>query len=424
MKKTLLCLILLSLKESNTFPANGIIKNGTVSSCQLNLSNNNNNNSNDSKLICWPKCCFADQIFNVDTLTCESANNSVILNKPEIFSIHIENSSGNVSFELSLNDKVLPMFTDSYALHLNERVCPKKLRYLDGDEMVKLLSDGRLLIEDGANSDIYEEGFCLENFYSSDSEELFISGFICKNANATMKFSSDSENTGIEAVMEQNRLIYTILGFISLVFLSLTMFLYLTLPELSNFQGHITCFYISSNILTTVLLIVSYNMSLDIEDDESKNLITITEQACKLLGYLLYFSGLLMFCWMAVLSFDLFWTFAFTSLPLKNMETTHRYVAYLLFGFGAPSVMALLIFLLDVLQLGYILPGVGEERCFLSFSGARYFFYLPTFIILCFNLFMFIFTLLSLCKGSKDNHIATQSRLKSSSAATPKIEVT
>ena len=42
--------------------------------------------SNETGL-CWPKCCFANQVFSIDRLGCIPANKSFILQKPEIFKI-------------------------------------------------------------------------------------------------------------------------------------------------------------------------------------------------------------------------------------------------------------------------------------------------------------------------------------------------
>ncbi len=42
--------------------------------------------SNESGL-CWPKCCFPNQVFSIDRLGCISANMSIILKTPEIFKI-------------------------------------------------------------------------------------------------------------------------------------------------------------------------------------------------------------------------------------------------------------------------------------------------------------------------------------------------
>jgi hypothetical protein len=41
----------------------------------------------DSGKPCWPKCCFADQVFYVDKHNCGPANKSALLHNPEIFSI-------------------------------------------------------------------------------------------------------------------------------------------------------------------------------------------------------------------------------------------------------------------------------------------------------------------------------------------------
>ena len=73
----------------------------------------------------------------------------------------------------------------------------------------------------------------------------------------------------------------------------------------------------------------------------------------------------------------------------------------------------------DIFQIGQVLPGVSEEQCFLSFAGARYYFYFPTFVILCFNSAMFVFSLVALCKGFTDNHIARRRR----STSLPRLEV-
>jgi hypothetical protein len=71
-------------------------------------------------------------------------------------------------------------------------------------------------------------------------------------------------NRDLQAMNRKLRLAFTICGFISLVFLLLTLLLYKTLPELQNFQGNIICGYISSIILTTILLVIHYNAKLQV----------------------------------------------------------------------------------------------------------------------------------------------------------------
>ena len=42
----------------------------------------------DDVSICWPKCCFANQVFNVNKSSCVLTNQTAaILYKPDVFSI-------------------------------------------------------------------------------------------------------------------------------------------------------------------------------------------------------------------------------------------------------------------------------------------------------------------------------------------------
>jgi hypothetical protein len=66
-----------------------------------NNNNNNNNNNNIKTLnlfsthncspnditICWPKCCFENQVFNLQSESCEQADESIILTRPDVFSL-------------------------------------------------------------------------------------------------------------------------------------------------------------------------------------------------------------------------------------------------------------------------------------------------------------------------------------------------
>ena len=79
---------------------------------------------------------------------------------------------------------------------------------------------------------------------------------------------------------------------------------------------------VSSISVTTLLLIVAYNVKREGDDinetDEFFFIITMT--TCKALGYSLYCVSISMFCWMSVMCFDLFWTFARTTLPRYGNE--------------------------------------------------------------------------------------------------------
>jgi hypothetical protein len=55
----------------------------------------------------------------------------------------------------------------------------------------------------------------------------------------------------------------------------------------------------------------------------------------QVLGYSLYLAGFLMFSWMSVLCFDLFYTFVYTSVPLKDRVLRPQWPVLLLSPQGA-----------------------------------------------------------------------------------------
>ena len=91
-----------------------------------------------------------------------------------------------------------------------------------------------------------------------------------------------------------------------------------------------------------------------------------------------------------------------------------KFFCYSLFGWGMPLVMAVLTGLFDHFDhWGNVKPQIGESLCFLSIRGARFFFYMPILILLCFNTLMYVVTIYSLWKTKKTTKKATLSRIQS-----------
>ena len=222
--------------------------------------------------------------------------------------------------KLSLAKNVKSNFESPFGQRIITEECPKQMRFPQKDEKVKLLVDRQLYISNGSHAEIYAKGFCLENFYSEESDEIYLSAFLCTNNNSSMhlltpstsKSSMDNDcilGVGIEVLHRWLRFFFTLFGLISLFFLLLCLFFYLTLPELRNFQGNIMCAYLTSMVLTTIVLVTIYNIRINSEyvenDTETEFSIVVSHTTCKALGYLLYYSGLLMCSWMSLLCFDL-----------------------------------------------------------------------------------------------------------------------
>ena len=78
-----------------------------------------------------------------------------------------------------------------------------------------------------------------------------------------------------------------------------------------------------------------------------------------------------MFCWMSLLSFDLFRTFNDLKIPKEKSLLSGRLICYSAIGIGVPVLMTLTIFIIDILELFPQLPGVGMEGCFLTLNGKQ-----------------------------------------------------
>jgi hypothetical protein len=305
-------------------------------------------------------------------------------------------------------------------MHLNTQVCPTMMRILTNQEIVKFLAEGHIWVDNGTHIQIYKSGFCIENFMARDTSNnslLYVSAFLCKNQSPSVEQKKLETkgcplDTDLNDINHTARFWLTLAGFISLFFLLLTLLFYITLPDLCNYQGRIIRAYLLSILLTTALLIVIYNVQLksneeSIDQQKEEFFIGISETVCKMMGYSLYFAVILMFCWMSVLSFDLFWTFVYTPVQLQNKKNNTRFYLYLVVGCGVPVLMTISIYLVDISKVFDIQPEVGFDRCFLSPQGARYFFNVPIYILLAFNTLIFIITTLSLWKSYRENKIAT-----------------
>ena len=132
-------------------------------------------------------------------------------------------------------------------------------------------------------------------------------------------------------------------------------------------------------MITTFLLILTYNTQLQMNENESSSktqlqtsenetsdgdefVILISTTSCQWIGYSLYGSGMSMFYWMTVLCLDLFWTLARTSPSNHHQRTSRlRFLCYALFGCGMPIIQTMTIYLLDNFEtnnlVNFLKPG-------------------------------------------------------------------
>ena len=105
-----------------------------------------------------------------------------------------------------------------------------------------------------------------------------------------------------------------------------------------------------------------------------------------------------------------FRTFALSTTEHLNQRQLIRFFKYLTIGCGVPILMTLAIFLIDHFKVGSVLPEVGTFQCFLSPTGARYFFHIPITISLAFNTVSFFVTVCALWRRYKSNKTVSTNR--------------
>ena len=126
----------------------------------------------------------------------------------------------------------------------------------------------------------------------------------------------------------------------SCFFLILTFGVYLALDSLNNLNGLIVRTNVVCIFLMTSCLMIMFNFEPVFHD-------IYDVFACKMVGFIGYFFIMAQFAWMAVLSFDIFWTFKKVRLP-KRRTKTMRYLLYSLLAWGWAFFLTLALVLADI----------------------------------------------------------------------------
>ena len=146
---------------------------------------------------CWPKCCVAGAVFSMDAMTCKKSNDSEELKKqPNVVEMVVSDNHFPILTRFRFPT---PMLTanDNSGYKMSEGECKAKLNLKLPKKIVavNLLSDGRLYVDDGKSVEIFESGFCVENFVDKSKNVSSFSVFICVPFSPVMRLQSpNSQN--------------------------------------------------------------------------------------------------------------------------------------------------------------------------------------------------------------------------------------
>ncbi|XP_068697793.1 uncharacterized protein [Montipora foliosa] len=142
---------------------------------------------------------------------------------------------------------------------------------------------------------------------------------------------------------------------------------------------------------------------------------TSSHEQCQVIAILLHYFVLCSFTWMNAMAYDVHKTFTSSDSGRgSNRQGNHNkpLVRYCLYGWGDPAILGSFFVIIDqILIKGFIGYGEGEAYCFISKPRAvLYFFVAPIALIMLFNAFALVHTVLHIVKTRKRTPKVTNQR--------------
>nr|XP_034832193.1 G-protein coupled receptor Mth2-like [Maniola hyperantus] len=174
------------------------------------------------------------------------------------------------------------------------------------------------------------------------------------------------------------------MGFtISSVFMVVVLLVYMALPELRNLGGMILIAYVTSLLVAFILLAMMQR-------------IHFTAPFCIYITASFYFAILSSFCWMNVMSVDIWWTFRgyAKARPIHRRGERFKFCMYCLYGWGLPGIMTIgFVAIIEAdLPVTFIRPRIPDEGCFLEGVPKNLYLYIPMTILILSNWVFFLMT--------------------------------
>lgn len=185
---------------------------------------------------------------------------------------------------------------------------------------------------------------------------------------------------------------------ISVVFLVMTMIVYILVPNLRDLQGKCTMHSVSALAIAMFFLCI---MQFGLQ---------FPEGACEVVGYITFMAFMATFTWLNTVSFHIWRT---TVIPSVHATTKQWYLTYLIYAYGVPLVMLTAALAAHHAPGNHIKPGIGNNFCWFQSNRAIWaYFYGPILVLLIINIIFFCWTIKKLWKDCGTVHNSS-SKIKS-----------
>ncbi|XP_013170229.1 PREDICTED: G-protein coupled receptor Mth2-like [Papilio xuthus] len=198
--------------------------------------------------------------------------------------------------------------------------------------------------------------------------------------------------------MPESNAFFTTALLISCVFLALTLIVYSLLPSLRNLAGKVLMAYVGSLLGAFLLLSI-----IQIEDH--------TVASCIGLTFSTYFFFLSSFCWMNVMSIDIWWTFRgyAKARPIHRRGENFKFCMYSIYGWGLPLLMTIACAILNEIDVSglpwLITPKIPRSGCFLEGGEKLLYLYVPMLLLITSNWVFFLMTTFNIWRLSRGNAV-------------------
>ncbi|CAO1412363.1 unnamed protein product [Diamesa tonsa] len=226
----------------------------------------------------------------------------------------------------------------------------------------------------------------VDDEYIVDSQNFCFSNKTAADQKTTVHYCETESDVKEREDMEE-KLKWNAIGmFISFPFLLVTFSIYCWIPELRNVNGRSLMCYVAS-------LIFYFGFIIFVQLFNTKLSGTVY---CKLSGYGIYFSSILCFFWLNVMSYDIWSTFRGRMRGYRKLADNKRFVVYFAYAFGSTTLLTLIVMFLDeVFDVPEeIKPIIGIERCWIRSDRLVEFLYVyfPMSIISVVNIILYSMT--------------------------------
>nr|QZD25055.1 GPCR22 [Spodoptera exigua] len=199
---------------------------------------------------------------------------------------------------------------------------------------------------------------------------------------------------------------------VSCFFMLLVLIVYSLLPELQNLCGLILMAYVASLFMAFLLLAI-----IQIKVHPSITCVGLT--------FSIYFFFLASFCWMSVMSYDIWWTFRgyAKARPIHRRGERFKFMMYCLYAWGLPLAMTICLGVLNTVDMKhlpwFVTPHIPIHGCFIEGGEKLLYLYMPMLILILCNWIFYILTAFNIWRLSRGTAM-----LDTAAAGTPQAHRT